>query len=313
MLGLVFASVLAAAPLEPIALADGVTLLRGGFVPGRQPDGNTVVFRAPRGLVVVDTGRHAGHSDRILAWVREQDAPVAVVVNTHWHLDHVGGNPRLRAAYPQLEVHASDAIDDALEGFLANYRKQLVGLAAAAEPEARARFETEIALIDAGAALKPDRVVQSAGTKALAGRTFRIGLERAATKGDVWLYDPATRVLVAGDLVTLPAPFLDTACPRRWREALDRLDDVPFVSVVPGHGQVLDRAAFTTYRTAFGALLDCAASDSPGDACVTQWIDSVEPLLEDADPKFVHGLTTYYVTDVLRAPADRKPDPCAEH
>ena len=46
---------------------------------------------------------------------------------------------------------------------------------------------------------------------------------RAVTAGDVWLFDPATRVLAAGDLVTLPAPFLDTACPERWKAALDRV------------------------------------------------------------------------------------------
>jgi len=34
--------------------------------------------------------------------------------------------------------------------------------------------------------------------------------------------------LIAGDLVTLPVPFLDTACPNGWRKALDTLDDQRF-------------------------------------------------------------------------------------
>lgn len=45
-------------------LAAGVELVRGRFVPGSQPDGNSVVLRAPGGLVVIDTGRHAEHTWR---------------------------------------------------------------------------------------------------------------------------------------------------------------------------------------------------------------------------------------------------------
>ncbi|MGH8242300.1 MAG: hypothetical protein ACRETY_03000 [Steroidobacteraceae bacterium] len=46
-----------AAP-PPEEIAPGVALIRGAMLPGRGPDGNTVVFDAPEGLIVVDTGRH---------------------------------------------------------------------------------------------------------------------------------------------------------------------------------------------------------------------------------------------------------------
>jgi hypothetical protein len=38
--------------------------------------------------------------------------------------------------------------------------------------------------------------------------------------------------LVAGDLVTLPVPFLDTAKPLVWKEALARLSKVKFERLV---------------------------------------------------------------------------------
>ena len=41
---------------------------------------------------------------------------------------HVSGNAPLRAAYPQAQVYASDAIRTAMGGFLADYRAQLVGM-----------------------------------------------------------------------------------------------------------------------------------------------------------------------------------------
>jgi hypothetical protein len=60
--------------------------------------------------------------------------------------------------------------------------------------------------------------------------------EDAVTDADIWIYDEAARVAVLGDLVTLPAPFFETACPARWQEALDAVWATPFTLAVPGHG-----------------------------------------------------------------------------
>ena len=90
--------ILAVTTPPPQEIAPGVVLLRGAILPERGPDGNTVVFDAPEGLVVVDTGRHAWHSDAILAFARAGTRPVAAIVNTHWHLDHTSGNGRIKAA-----------------------------------------------------------------------------------------------------------------------------------------------------------------------------------------------------------------------
>ncbi len=105
----------------PQEIAPGVALLPGAMLPDRGPDGNTIVFDAPQGLVVVDTGRHAWHSDAILAYAKSRGRPIAAIVNTHWHLDHTSGNGRIRAAYPEAPVYATAAVDRVLAegGFLA--------------------------------------------------------------------------------------------------------------------------------------------------------------------------------------------------
>lgn len=303
-LGLALAPGLAGAN-SPVLIAPDTWLLHGNFVPGMQPDGNSVILRGPTGLVLIDSGRHAPHADALLAFARTQQLPIVALVNTHWHLDHVGGNPRIRAAYPQLVVHASDAIDTALTGFLARSRAQLLGrLEGDVDPAQRTAMQEEIERIEAGSQLRPDEVVGRASERVLAGLPLQFGLEtHAVTAGDVWIFDPSSRVLVAGDLLTLPAPFLDTACPARWQATLARLGDIPFEHVVPGHGPVLTRAGFERYRDAFDRLLECAGSKAEPAQCVATWREAAGDLLDDHPADQVEGLIEYYVTQRLRGAA----------
>src|SRR5262249_49682521 len=129
----------------------------------------------------------------------------------------------------------------------------------------------------------------------------------AATAGDVWIWDPKSRVLAAGDLVTLPVPFLDTACPSGWKAALAKVWAMPFTTLVPGHGAPMTRAQFADYRSAFDALIDCAATDRAKADCAAQWVKAVGPLLApgDAEPKRAQAMAEYYVGDVLRAHGGR--------
>jgi glyoxylase-like metal-dependent hydrolase (beta-lactamase superfamily II) len=108
--------------------------------------------------------------------------------------------------------------------------------------------------------------------------------------------DEKTGVLIAGDLVTLPAPFLDTACPARWGESLDRLAKVEFDLLVPGHGAPMTHTQFASYRTAYRDLLAC---DKPKEQCIDAWVRGVGPLMSGADERVTRVLMDYYV-DVLR-------------
>jgi glyoxylase-like metal-dependent hydrolase (beta-lactamase superfamily II) len=297
------------AAAAPEHVAEGVFVLPGTFTPGHQPDGNSVLFLGPRGLVVVDTGRHVEHAAALLDFSASRSQPIVAVVNTHWHLDHLGGNSLLRERVPGLEVWASNAVAPALQGWLAASRRDMQTMldAGTMDAQTQAMLRIDIALIDLGPRLLPDVTLDASRTIDVIGKPLQIGFESdAVTAGDLWVYDSTSGVLATGDLVTLPAPFLDTACAPRWRQALARLEVMPFKTLVPGHGAPLDRAAFVQWRHAFDGLLDCAASDGPASACAEGWITALGPLLPEADRAAAREMTGYYLAQHLRAaPAQR--------
>jgi glyoxylase-like metal-dependent hydrolase (beta-lactamase superfamily II) len=297
-----------AAP-EPQEVAPGVWMIPGGVLPNRQPDGNSVVFAAPEGLVVVDTGRHAWHREAILSLARRQKQDVVAIVNTHWHLDHVSGNPDLRAAYPGLRVYSSNAIDGALTGFLrASAKDSAAYLDDPKIPEEmRDDIRADLLTIEKGSALKPDVVIPASGPMTIGGLALRVSLvPDAVTAGDVWLYEPTSRVAALGDLVTLPAPFLDTACPQGWKAALDAVAGSPFELAIPGHGAPMTRAQLLLYQAAFEAFVGCSSSTRPEDECASRWADAIQPLLsgDPSERQRAKGMAAYYV-GLLRANGGR--------
>jgi glyoxylase-like metal-dependent hydrolase (beta-lactamase superfamily II) len=294
-----------AALSQPRVLDAGVEWLAGRFEPGAQPDGNSVLIDAPDGWIVVDSGRHPAHVQAILERIRASGKPLRAIVNTHWHLDHIGGNRALKAAHPQAQVIASDAIVEARSGFLAEYRRQLQGeLANASTPEAqRAAYQREVAVIDDSAASTPDVRIGELVPMLVAGRGLSLGLERdAVTAGDVWVYDATAQVLAAGDLVTLPAPLLDTACPERWMQAIERISTLRFRWLVPGHGDPMGRGQFVIYRESYHRLLRCSASDAPAQACIDGWLADAGQLFPREQQPLARSLLAYYFEQKLRAP-----------
>jgi len=284
-------------------IGPGVTLIPGQFTRGAQPDGNSVVLMGKEGTIIIDTGRHRGHTQRVIAAAtRNRQVPVAVI-NTHWHLDHVGGNVIVREKFPKATVYASGGLANARKGFLAEYRQELAQAVSAMPADKSAGLREEIALIDAGDKLAPDQVINAAGDRVIAGRNLTIGLERnAATEGDVWVLDRASATLITGDLVTLPVHFLDTANPEGWAAALDRLVKVDAKLVVPGHGEPMPPAGLAIYRKAFRDLLDCAKSKRTSAECSDQWFATIGDLAKGTDPALAKSAMGYYLDNVLRKP-----------
>lgn len=301
-----FAAPAAAQEAKPVA--PGIWLIEGGYEPGRQPDGNSVLIEGPDGLLLVDSGRHASHIAKIEAAIAARGKPLVRIVNTHWHLDHVSGNLTLKAKHPGVRVSASDAIDDALTGFLkrsADSARPALDAGKIPEPMA-SEVRGDLATFERGGALRPDDVVRKEGAIDAGGRKVELRLARhAATAGDVWLYDPQSRVLVAGDLVTSPVPFLDTACPEGWLKALDTIAAKPFATLIPGHGIPMNRPAFDAWKQRFARLLDCARGREKATYCADRWQDWHPNGSPPADKLRVLSMIPYYVERIRSGELDK--------
>lgn len=291
----------ASAQAAMMAVAPGWHLLPGALGDGRGPDGNTILIDAPKGLIVVDTGRHAAHSDAILGYARSKDREIAAIINTHWHLDHSSGNRRLKTAFPRAPLYATTAIDRALapDGFLARELARApsylesAALGAAQKEQVRLFQQT----MRDPQSLRADREVKKSKRMRIAGLILDVRVAvRAVTDADVWLFDRRTRIAVLGDLVTFPAPFFETACPQRWSHALDDVWRTPFERAIPGHGPLITRAQFDVYRHSFNAFVACAASDVDAKRCAAAWSVNIAPILKGRpDAELAEGLGAYYV------------------
>src|SRR6185369_11293231 len=152
-------------------------LIPGQVSANKGPDGNTIILDAPKGLIVIDTGRHPEH-----------ERPIAAIVNSHWHLDHTTGNWDIRQTYPRVAVYASNALEGALATFLKQGREE--GDKMLADPKVPETVKAELArgrsVIDRPDRIRPDHVVSRSGRMTIAGRVLDVHLARfAATEGDV--------------------------------------------------------------------------------------------------------------------------------
>lgn len=66
---------------------------------------NNILIEGSGGAALVDSG-YATHSDQTVALVRQAlgARPLDLLLNTHLHSDHCGGNAALQAAYPRVET-----------------------------------------------------------------------------------------------------------------------------------------------------------------------------------------------------------------
>jgi glyoxylase-like metal-dependent hydrolase (beta-lactamase superfamily II) len=227
--------------------------------------GNSVAVVGDDGVLVFDTGNIPSMTRRQIAEIRRlTDKPVRFVVNSHWHPDHTLGNAEYRAAFPGVTVIGTVATragilervpayidqmrsfaptDSAMRLRLATGRMRdgspmpdAIRLTWGLTTRDYAEFMPEVVHTTPSA---PDSVFRHSLTVTLGKRRVQIvSPGRGNTDGDAFIFLPDERVLLTGDLVTVPCPFPGTAYFADWIRSLDALLAQRASLIVPGHGDV---------------------------------------------------------------------------
>jgi cyclase len=172
-----------------------ITALRGELQLIMGAGGNVVACPDGRSLLLVDSGSPAS-ADSLQALLDERfGAPVALLFNTHWHLDHTGGNDTLAGAgdatiiaHENTRLWMSTEFDVEWEG--KHYERR-----------ARTSWPTKTFFTSERQPL----------TVEFGGETIVYGhLLEAHTDGDIYVHFPQRNVIVAGGAVTVGRyPVLD--------------------------------------------------------------------------------------------------------
>ena len=187
---------------------------------------NHVVLRSDAGCVVIDSG-YDKHVPLMLALIASRmgldGRPLAKLVNTHCHSDHVGGNAALQRAYgctiavPAGEAPLIDAWDE--RALLYEYADQRAE-----------RFAV-------------DEILEPGSTHTWGDIEWRALAAPGHAMGALVFFNDEHRILISGDAlwqngygIVMP-PELDPGALPATRATLEMIATLDARCVVPGHGE----------------------------------------------------------------------------
>jgi len=206
----------------------------GAFVISGFTNGNLLAVVGQRSVVLVDgqTDKRVALADSALRTVTA--LPVKLVISTHYHTDHIGGNPHWRARGATIVGHAALA------------------------PEARKDTtitELEWHRTPAVPEALPDRIFDDSLTLNQDGEpVILIHPGASHTSGDAIVRFPARNIVHTGDILEREAPpFVDWWAGGSLDGMLRGVDKVLALTddktiIVPGHGTPTDRNGLLAYR-----------------------------------------------------------------
>jgi glyoxylase-like metal-dependent hydrolase (beta-lactamase superfamily II) len=196
-------------------IKDGLFVIPGydGAVTG----GNVAVRVTKEGTIIVDD-RLPPSSAEIADKVKSvTPQPIRYVLSTHGHGDHTGGHPEF-ITVAEIIAHR-------------NNRANMIRSKLVAPP--RVVFSDQAAVFLGGVEVQA------------------IHFGRGHTNGDAVIYFPDLRVIHTGDLITEGMPVLDYnngASAVEWVTVLDKILELDFDTVIPGHGPLMTKEQVRTDR-----------------------------------------------------------------
>jgi glyoxylase-like metal-dependent hydrolase (beta-lactamase superfamily II) len=201
------------------SLPVGITVLERGWL-----SANNILFQGKRAAALVDSG-YASHSAQTVALVRHAlgARPLDLLLNTHLHSDHCGGNAALQAAYPGVQTLIPPGQAEQVR------RWDAVALSYEPTGQQCPRF-------------RHDGLLTPGAEVALGEARWQVHGARGHDPHSIVLFEPRERVLISADAlwengfgVVFPelegrSAFGEVA------ETLDLIENLRPLIVIPGHG-----------------------------------------------------------------------------
>jgi glyoxylase-like metal-dependent hydrolase (beta-lactamase superfamily II) len=219
-------------PIQVQKVTDGLWVLL------TNNSGNVAVLPTSEGVLLVDD-KFDQDGPEILSKVKAiSDKPIKYILNTHQHGDHTGGNAfMLKNTAAEIVIHK-------------NARANMVAGKQPGLPQITFADEAQVFI----------------GGKEVSAHH----LGRGHTNGDAVILFPSERVLHTGDLfVNGSAPFIDYSAKGSivdWDKTLDRVLQLDFDIVIPGHGPVAKKADLVKWRDSIVELRSRAKAACAGGA-----------------------------------------------
>jgi len=238
---------------------------------------NSIVVVNDKDVLVFDTDTRPSTARIILSRIRKiTNKPVRFVVNSHGHPDHWSGNEVYAKAFPGLEIISTETTRQFMHRISPVWAPRFEGVL---EGQRKA-FEAEVrsGKQDDGTALTPAQRKQDeadlhdyatfvAEQKTLhrvyptltfgdaltffhGGREFRFLNVTGDAEGTAALYLPKEKVLLTGDAVSYPIPYISNK-PSLQAKSLRMLGQLDVDVIVPGHGPAFHDKKFLNLELEF--------------------------------------------------------------
>jgi cyclase len=247
-----------------VKVADGVYAAIAR--PGGLASGNAGFVIGDDGVLIFDTFFTPAALEELIGEIQKlTKLPIKYAVNSHYHLDHTGGNQVLAARGVPIIAHDNVLIWQTtknkrflpaaadLEKRKADATKQLADTPED-QKDKRAQLERTLRRLDAMMAItltNPTKTFKSGTMELKLGkRKVVLATLPGHTGGDVFAYVPDANVVFTGDLGwSKTLPNLVDATVNDWIPTLDQiLKQHPTAKCVPGHGNVAEVADIKDFR-----------------------------------------------------------------
>lgn len=202
--------------------------------------GNVGVFLGKEKVLMIDD-QFAPLSEKLQTAISKlSDQPIEMLVNTHWHGDHTGGNENFGKAGVQIFAH--DNVRERMN------TKQNRGPGRTLEPSPdialpKVTFNDEMSLhID-------DEQI------------LLIHVDNAHTDGDAFVYFVQSNVLHMGDTYfNGKFPYIDLSSGGSAKGVIAAIDKALFLVdddtvIIPGHGKISNKAELETYKSMLTTII----------------------------------------------------------